>query len=269
MIKCKYIMITSWDGYWDMEKRSMFTHGFIRHPSLTTGPWPESETTLFIKVNKNNIPERCWAGTAANFEPGKYKGKKEAVYFDVQGLTEVDCPEECRSMKEGWHLKDVLLPDSNELEPPFFTSIAETRNGLLFEKYCYQLLRLLGLHELYTFPQNNNSGKADGFFKFGSLTVLYDSTLRSEHEKVKETQIDNYISQLDKDKIHLQGKGFSIKETTKQVWIITKGDQVRILKTEDDIKVKEIPYTKLIAAYNHRLTHEAGLNDFCDFLKNL
>jgi len=142
-------------------------------------------------------------------------------------------------------------------------------NSLNFEIHCFHLLRLIGIHDLHMFPQNDNRGKADGFFRFHTLSVIYDATLESDYQKKKETQIENYINQLKKEKIVFGNLSYTIKDTQRQGWIITRGSKVCQIKIEDDIKVKEIPYTKLIEVYDKRLQEEIGSDDLWDILKDL
>lgn len=108
------------------------------------------------------------------------------------------------------------------------------------------VIKVLGMHDIHKFPQNDNRGKADGFFRFHTLSVIYDATLETNYRKKKEIQIENYINQLKKEKIDFGPVSYTIKDTQRQAWIITRGDKVRHLKTEDNVKVKEIPYIKLI-----------------------
>ncbi|HXS35326.1 MAG TPA: hypothetical protein VN721_01385 [Flavipsychrobacter sp.] len=153
--------------------------------------------------------------------------------------------------------------------PPFFSAMASC-DWTLFEDYTFMLLRLLGIHELHRFPQTDNRGKADGFFKLGSLSVLYDATLESNFERVKSAQLENFIHQLKNDNIKINEKiVYTIKDTDRQVWIITRGNVIRSLKMHDQIEIKEIPYTKLIEIYNNRLREELQTLQLSRLLKEL
>lgn len=77
------------------------------------------------------------------------------------------------------------------------------------------------------------------------------------------------INQLKGDKFKIADNTYTIKDTNKQVWIITRGTKVRSIRKEDNIKVKEIPYTKLVDVYHHRLKHEIGTEELWDLLKDL
>lgn len=283
MNEIQYIMVTKWKGHWDNfwspvanAQSTLFTHSVITDSSLITGPWPAKAKTLYIKLNDGNRFEKSWIGYSENFRKDNYKGKP-AIRFEVSELKEVACPEHYKSFGNGWHINndnlfagsEQLVVDTNQnLQPPFFKEMA-TCSWQLFEEHCFHLLRLLGIHELHKFPQSDNRGKADGFFKFSTLSVLYDATLESDFDTQKETQVDNYINQLKADKFKIADNAYTIKDTNKQVWIITRGNNVRNIRKEDNIKAKEIPYQKLIEVYHHRLANEIGTEELWDFLKDL
>ena len=128
--------------------------------------------------------KKSWIGKSKNFRKDPNNGK-EAIRFEVSDLKEVSCPTPYKNYKEGWHLNksslfsgtSAFVTTSNQnLQPSFFSEMS-TCNWQLFEEHCFYLLRLLGIHELHKFPQSDNRGKADGFFKFSTLSVLYDATL--------------------------------------------------------------------------------------------
>jgi hypothetical protein len=261
---------------------------------LKDGPWPLEATTLFIKVNfDTNQFEKSWIGKSSNFRPVVYKGER-AVRFDVSDLRPMTCPSEYKRLSLGWHLSSSCarindaLSDFNNTKKspgptgdhlshdftkvrirPLFFSEMETCDWETFEHHSFLLLRLIGIHDIHKFPQSNNRGKADGFFKFGPIAVLYDATLESNFEALKATQLDNYIGQLKDNKINISQKSYTIGESTKQVWIITRGSEVRHIRTEDSVKVKEIPYKKLVDLYDERLSVEFGVEEMCDKIKNL
>lgn len=279
----QYIMVTKWKGHWDNfwspvahAKSTLYTNGVISDASLKSGPWPLRAKTLFIKLNDANEYEKSWIGFSENFKKDNYKGKP-SIRFEVAGLKEVECPDQFKKYTNGWHLNksDLMVIDESKeietnlnLQPIFFNEMISC-NWQSFEEHCFHLLRLLGIHELHKFPQSDNRGKADGFFKFHTLSVLYDATLESDFDMQKETQVDNYINQLKGDRFKISNNTYTIKDTNKQVWIITRGNNVRNIRKEDNIKVKEIPYTNLIAVYNHRLNNEIGAEELWDLLKDL
>lgn len=276
-----YIMVTTWELHWDnLSKRwknsTIFTFPFI-NDNISSGPWPEEASTLFIKLASDKKFEKSWIGKTKNFRKDSYNDKP-AIRFEVADLKEIDCPEEFRQKPTGWYLNKSFTPLSytaptvqnseDRLSPPFFKEMSNC-DPFSFEMYCFQLLRLIGIHDIHKFPQDDNRGKADGFFLFKSLSVIYDATLESNYQKKKETQIENYINQLKKEKIAFGALSYTIKDTQRQGWIITRGRIVRHIQTEDDIKVKEIPYTKLIEVYEKRLHEEMGSDELWDLLKDL
>lgn len=276
----QYIMVTKWDGHWDNfhspipnAQSTLFRHSAIKANTLNIGPWPTKAKTLFIKLNYNNRFEKAWIGYSENFRQDFYKGDP-AIRFEVTGLQEIDCPEVYKRYNIGWYLNNtanpVTISSVNEnLLPSFFKGMS-TCNASDFELYCYYLLRLLGIHTIHKIPQDNNRGKADGFFKLQNLAVIYDATLETNYLSKKETQIRNYIGQLQKDSFEHSTYSYTIRDAQRQVWIITRGDNVKLIRNVDEsINVKEIPYTMLIDVYKKRLEQEIGQNELWDILKDL
>ena len=283
MNEIQYIMVTKWKGHWDNfwspvpnAQSTLFTHSVITEASLISGPWPAKAKTLYIKLNDSNKFEKSWIGYSENFRKADYKGKP-AIRFEVTELKEIGCPEQYKQYSNGWHvnktdlfisLDSPVVHTNQNLQPVFFTEMAAC-NWQSFEEHCFHLLRLIGIHDIHKFPQSDNRGKADGFFKFEQLSILYDATLESDFDTQKETQVDNYINQLKGDKFKIADNTYTIKDTNKQVWIITRGTKVRSIRKEDNVKVKEIPYTNLIDVYHHRLNNEIGTEELWDLLKDL
>ena len=279
MENIQYVMVTNWALHWDKlgqkNNSTLFTLSVIKD-NLGDGNWLAEATTLFIKRNDDNTFERSWIGKSKNFRMDA-NGGKTGIRFEVSDLKETVCPDEFKSYTNGWHLnksKVSFLPPTNtpvtneNLQPSFFKEM-ENCSWDKFELHCFHLLRLLGINNIHKFPQASNKGKADGFFKIYTLTVIYDATLDDNYLPQKEQQIENYINQLKKDKIAFSPRSYTIKDTEKQVWLITRGAMVRNLRIEDLIKVKEIPYTKLIDIYLKRLQEEVVTDDLCDMLKNI
>lgn len=280
----QYIMVTKWKGHWDNfwspvanAQSTLYTTTVIKDPSLISGPWPQRAKTLYIKLNDANKFEKSWIGYSENFRKDNYNGKP-AVRFDVTELQEVVCPESYKQYGNGWHLNRLDLSieieetgretENLNLQPGFFNEMASC-NWQLFEEHCFHLLRLIGIHDIHKFPQSDNRGKADGFFKFQKLSILYDATLEANFDTQKETQVDNYVNQLKGAQFNISNVRYTIKDTNRQVWIITRGAAVRNIRIEDDIKVKEIPYTKLVEVYYKRLNRELGTEELWDLLKDL
>lgn len=273
-------MVTNWDLHWDRlgakwKHSTLFTLPIIKD-SLANAAWPAEAATLFIKKTKENSYEKAWIGKTKNFRKDSNNGKP-AIRFEVADLVEIDCPVEYRNFTNGWHLNKSSLPGNifevvpiidDGLAPGFFKQMVSC-SWELFEHHCFHLLRVIGIHDIHALPREAQQGKADGFFRFHSLTVIYDATLETNFEVVKEQQIENYINQLKKEKIHFNKHSYTIKDTQKQVWIITRGNSVRLLKTEDHVKVKEIPFTKLIEVYDKRIKAEISSDELWDLLKDL
>lgn len=268
----QYIMVTNWADHWSKfigpDKRdagTFFTLNMTHHPVLKKGPWFAKARTLFITLNEKKQCTKCWIGYSRDFKTHKYN-ENPAIRFEIEGLEEVDCPPEFKSYPIGWHLNEA---NSHALNQPLFFSYMKTCAWQKFEEYSFQLLRLLGIHDVLKFPQNDNKGKSDGFFVFNTLAVLYDVTLDDNFKATKKTQIDNYVNLLRKDKIKQGKREYSFHEKNREVWIINRGPQVKLLKTVDDIKVKEIPYHRLIDIYYTRLSKEIDTRELCDLLKGL
>ena len=276
MQEAKYLMVTNWKHHWDnlgyWNNSTLFTKPMIKD-NIAQSELPLQAHTIFIKRDSTRRVEGCWEGVTSNYRQEDYKGKS-AIRFDIRDLKRVECPAELLEASEGWHLNPLQTSDgagsemTNSFHPPFFQTMSACGH-LDFELHCFHLLRLLGIHDLHKIPQKRNAGKADGFFKFQSLSVIYDATLESNFLEVKEQQIENYVNQLKKEKISLSGKSYTIKDTQRQVWIITRGAEVNALLEEDHIKVKEIPYTKLIDLYMERVETDIGSDECWDRMKDL
>lgn len=273
MDSIEYIMVTNWTGHWDhflspvkKDRHTIFTHSVIRDPALKDGPWIPKARTLFIKLNAKNQFEKSWIGYSSNFETCKYKEDKPAVSFEVSELREFDCPETFKSLTNGWHLNPENI---RILKEPIFFSYMKTCNWEDFEEYSFQLLRLLGIHDIFKYPQSDNGGKPDGFFVLHTLAVFYDATLKTDFGKTKKAQINNYVGRLKDAKVKEGKRKYSFQDKDRQVWIITRGNDVNLLRIEDNIKVKEIPYSRLINIYHDRLSTEMDAGELCNLLREL
>ncbi len=275
----QYIMVTNWKGHWDKLKKwnnsTIFTLPLIKD-GLATGFWPAQASTLFIKLTTDNKFEKAWRGKASNFRNDPNNGNP-AIRFDVSKLIEVDCPTEYKQLTSGWYLNKSVesavishpnKEDINGLAPDFFKQMSNC-SWEQFEHHCYYLLKVIGIHDIHALPREAQHGRPDGFFRFNSLTVIYDATLETNFAKVKEQQIENYINQLKKEKIYFDKICYTIKDTHKQVWIITRGQGPQLLRTEDHVKVKEVPYKNLIDLYHKRMKEEVSSDILCDLLRDL
>lgn len=272
-------MITNWARHWGglayWNDSTMFTYPMIYwdYNKMPTG----SVETIFIKKSKGsgNI-EQAWKGIVSNFRNDEYNNNA-CLRFDVSIKEAIDCPTKYKKMPLGWHaVQDVVANEtvttnsSDELTPPFFNTVLQTKDWASFEQHVYHLLRVLGIHDIYKYPQNDNRGKADGFFKFDNrLAVLYDATLDPNIAKKKQ-QINNYLDQLAKDTVEFGIKSYTIKGIDKQVWILVQGNgEVKVIRDHDGIKVKLLPVQHLINLYNDRLNNEMDKDKFWDSLKDL
>jgi hypothetical protein len=147
-----------------------------------------------------------------------------------------------------------------ELHPPFFDKLLSTNDWQEFERYTHYLLKLLGIQTSYTFLGERQAGRADGFFKFGSLAVMYDCTLGiRDLEENKREQIINYSNRLRQGSLELSGgKTEEFHHHHKQVWVVTRGASRRI-KVINDIAIKEVAIGDLLDLYPERL--KGVLND--------
>lgn len=131
---------------------------------------------------------------------------------------------------------------------------SDVKAGLEFEKLAFLLLRLLGVHTLYQYDSKNQAGRADGFFICDRLAVMYDCTLKSGFEKIKQDQVENYINKMRQSSITIDvktgektslNKTHDIQNKTRQVWIITKKETRDISETEG-VVVREVSAMDLI-----------------------
>lgn len=263
----KYIMVTSWNNYWDKagQGKTFFTLPLIKVNMDNGSPLPEAKT-LFIKRSNGGV-EKSWIGKSRNFRNDNYKGKP-AVYFDIADLRPEPCPERFKEYIDGWYEQTPENIIDDPLQPPFFKKM-ETCSFAEFEQHCFHLLRLIGIHDIHTVPAEDSSGRADGFFRFRSLTVMYDATTAGNYVVKKEQQIENYINQLKEEKVAFGLNSYTIKDTLRQVWLITRDTVVRPIKNADGIKVKGIPYTKLIEIYDRRLRERMDMEELWNLLKDI
>ena len=269
----KYIMITHWDNHWDklQGNRTYFTIGMLK-PGMTKDKLADGTQTIFIKKNKESRKaDRAWVGNVANFRE-EIKSGKEGISFDVKIERVIDCPSKYLNHVEGWYCEELQSYERqkpSEFEPPFFSKIVSTNDWSEFEEYTYYLLKLLGIHEVFRFPRKEQRGRADGLLLFENLTVLFDTTLETDFEKLKQYQIDNFCSQLKGGRIKFDKREFNIGGMTRQVWIITRISKSREIKIQDGISVKEVSIFQLIDLYNRRILEGWDTQTLENTLKNI
>jgi len=260
-------MITHWENHWDdLRNNETYYPDTLFKSGMNRSKIVENTSTLFIKLNMaSRKPEQAWDGKVFDFKP-----EKDKVRFKVKIEREVRCPPRYYNYKEGWYVEEARaregIPERSDLYPQFFSNVATTNDWSEFEKYAYQLLKLLGIHEIHKYEKQK--GMADGFFKFRNLVVMYDSTLETDFEKSKEVQINNYCAQLKNGKIQYQNMIIDVVQCQKQVWIITRGNP-RVIKKVNEVKVKEVPIHEIINIYRERIEENLSEDKFESRLDNV
>jgi hypothetical protein len=224
----------------------------------------EKTQTIFIKRNnQTNIVERAWTGFVYNF-----KIEDPKIFFNVKIEKEIQIPHKYSNYENGWYIEESEEEVSAEMNiyPPFFNVLKTTANWQEFENLTFLLLKLLGVHKIYKYEQQR--GTADGFFKFQNLFVLYDCTLKSDFEKFKDSQIDNFSAQLKTGTIRHQECVMNISNCHRQVWIITRGSS-RMIKKVDDVLIKEVPIDKIVQIYRNRLENDIDENTLENQLREI
>ena len=165
----------------------------------------------------------------------------------------------------------IINASANVLFPPFFQQLLDTDDWEQFERYTYYLLKLLGIQNAHAFLDQNQAGKADGFFTIGNLAVLYDCTLAANQiDERKRDQIVNYCNLLSGGRIEINPG--VIEEFhqyhQRQVWIITR-NKTQLLRSVNRIEVKEVAVQTLISLYEDRLTAATPPSTFTNRLGQL
>lgn len=165
---------------------------------------------------------------------------------------------------------NIPATDETNAEPGYFRALLSNTNPTSFEQQCYTTLRLLGIHDLHR-PTNAAGTDAHGFFKFNTLAVVYTTTLVPVVLQENPLVTDHYLNLLKKEKIRFSSTGYSLKDTQKQVWLITNAvKETELLRTEDGIKLKLIPAQKLLNLYRSRLQEpEMNSDGLWEALKNI
>jgi hypothetical protein len=261
-----YIMVTIWEGHWDNipHNETYYTSRVIR-PSRAS-ELVDYTPTIFVKLNEDTREiEKAWQG-----EVHSIRRKGNRVYFTVDINSELADVHPYKGLPIGWHVRHVIAEPESDLtfHPPFFRTIRETGSWQEFEDLTFYLLKILGIHTIYKFEKQR--GRADGFFKFGNLAVIYDSTLESNFEAEKADQIENFRRQLKSGFIDIPE--YPAKEEfpghDKQVWIVTRGES-RLIGKFNGILVKEICVGDLINIYEYRMKKILSGRDLEDKLKRI
>ncbi|MDP3103089.1 MAG: hypothetical protein Q8M95_00605 [Candidatus Methanoperedens sp.] len=256
-----YIMVTDFEGYWDHTPNEV-SYSVFMIPGKGKQPEKiiENTQTIFIKINRQTKKvEKAWKGFVNNFNSRDGK-----IYFKVNIDKDVTpIPLEYSKYKIGWHISESELEPRPvgvfpafiglmSIDPPFFDKLKTTNDWNEFEDLTFLLLKLLGIHDIYKYESKEQAGKADGFFIFKRLAVLYDCTLTRDFKERKKQQIENFVNKLNTGKLEYQGGEKTLSIHYKQVWIITRGSSQEIM-TVNDIIVKEVSIDKIIQTYRNRL----------------
>jgi hypothetical protein len=241
-------MITHFNNHWDKVPRTKYPKRFI-DPEVVKNI--TSSKTIFVKIDQNSQKiEQVWEGKVERFET-----VGNNILFDViiERTIEDFTSFSIEIKQPYWRRIDTSVQDSTfYLRPPFFDNLLITRDWKRFEDEAFLLLKLLGLNTVFQFTKQR--GEADGFFKLGTLAVLYDTTLEDAFESKKQKQIENFCAQMKQGSIVINGQKNTqtFHEVHKQVWIITRGIS-RVIGNIDSIIVKEVTVLDLIKLYDERL----------------
>jgi len=270
-----YIMVTHWDNHWDnlRDNSTCFTVGMLRG-NMNESKLKDNIKTIFIKRDKiTKSIEDAWVGSVININQGKLKNDKNCIYFRVIIEDKMPFPNKYSNYSEGWYVDEEETEEKISKEcifdPSFFTELKMTTDWRKFEEYTYYLIRCLGIHNSHRFGFKKQKGKADGFFKFGNFAVLYDCTLDSRYEESKKIQIENFCDQMKKGIMEYNWKRINISNCNKNVWIITRTRNTRLIKEIDEINVKEVSIEKIIELYRKRIKEDIDENIFEKELRSI
>jgi len=283
----RYTMVTNFDKHWDKlgDDETSYPLRMLKGETASDDIFVENSPTTFVKLSAaNHQPEGVWEGSVYGF-----RKTTSRIFFKVK-IDRVVTPASQHRLDTGWYVRAVEDKQVNssqpvnaplnqlqvaprtvqsEIRPAIFDELLQTQDWKKFENFTYYLIKLLGIHNAYRFDPDSQSGKADGFFKFNNLAVLYDCTLRTNYVDLKKIQIENYCKQLDVGVIEAAPKIFEeFHHHQKQVWIITRGKS-RLIEMRNDIAVKEVSVDKLIDLYEFRLRNAFGANQLENELRSI
>jgi hypothetical protein len=266
-------MVTNWSGHWDsIGEEAHYTVSMLKRP-MSVNKLVENTPTVFIKRDRlTKRTEAAWEGMVHGFSLGKDNQERDTVEFKFRLDKRIECPPVYLSFPEGWHIDEtgdsqlVSLEVQSELFPPFFKTLNETQDWDEFERDCYKLLKLLGIHEIHTFE--NQRGRPDGWFKLGSMAVQYDATLESNFEDKKRTQFKNFAEQLSSGSLESDDGTTSVRDCSKSVWSVTRGKSRRITRL-DSVTVKEVSVMDLMRVYRERVEKNFSEDQLVSALGNL
>jgi hypothetical protein len=281
-----YVMITDWDNHWNNIPSTSYTKSLIKF-DLQSHQLVENAPTLFIKVEaETHKIIGAWFGYVSNFKPGVDNKGREIISFNFQIKEEVNLNEALNIIKgiepkPGWYLasqikSSIIVPEESALYPPFFYNLIKTKNHSEFEDLVFQLLKLIGINNICKIDRKRQAGREDGFFVFKNLTVIYDCTLKTNFNKDKKYQINNYRRLLDDEgelPCESKDKSFNIRTKKKQVWIITRNKTQKIDEylgnNNENILIKEISIYDIIEIYIKRIKENLFEDELERILENL
>lgn len=261
MSNYSYVMVTDWKGHWDHcpRDRSSYPTRMMKN-GMDASRLVENASTLFIKREGRDGPvSGCWEGTVHTLiEEG------DTIWFSVKMNRQIECPSAYREYSNGWYFIDENQ-DSDALHdwehdaiitPPLIKAVGIESDYEKFENYVYYLLKAIGINDIIRFQKDNQAGKADGLFEFGSLAVLYDATLRTNFVENKDVQIDNYCAQLE-GPITQHNMTFNVHlKQHRMVWIVTRNQGKLYSAEKGTIAVREVPVSKLVEIFYKRYRQE-------------
>lgn len=255
----KYVMVSDWSNHWDKLKgNSTYYSPNMLKWGMSESKLIDNTITIFLKRNKDTKEiEKAWQGRVYNI-----RSYKEKFWFSVAIDKEIIPPKKYLSYSVGWYFDDeeIFDTETNMYSPLFFSKLLETNDWKEFEELTYFLLKILGIHQIYKYERQR--GLPDGFFKFENFAVIYDTTLEKNFFKFKHPQVNNFCSQLNKSDIIIGNREIPINNCVKNVWIITKSNNSKLIKKVGNIKVKEVPINSLIELYHKRLIKDMDESDF-------
>jgi len=270
-----YIMVTNWENHWNNlgDSPTYFTTRMLKG-NMNESKLKDDTRTIFIKRNKETRSiENTWIGKVAKISEGIRRDGKERIYFRVIIKDTISCPDKYSNYSEGWYITEEemeeKISEKSIFDPSFFTELKMTNDWRKFEEYTYYLIRCLGIHNSHRFGFKKQKGKADGFFKFRNFAVLYDCTLDSRYEESKKIQIENFCDQMKKGIIEYNRKRINISNCNKNIWIITRTKNTRLIKEIDEIDVKEVSIEKIIELYRKRIKEDIDENVFEKELRSI
>jgi len=224
----------------------------------TKRPPDDGVDTVFIRISGGDRPLSGWRGKVRGI---RVEGDK--TFFTPEISDAMDDAEVARFKNRGvgWYELSTStgspsVPTRPELVPALFDRLQITKDPDEFEELAYRAIRLLGIHRSYRFEKDDQAGKADGFFKFQNLAVIYDCTLRENFETHKRQQLQNYANQLLSGEVAIPPDTFErVCSQQKQVWVVTRG-RSRVLYHISDVgsvTVKEVSVSELKKIFLERL----------------